>query len=262
MQCFRIIIAYKGTRYFGWQDLGVNEQKATIQASLHKALKKICQYQHCIVSGASRTDAGVHAQGQVAKLSVPMEIDSKKLHSKMNSLLPDDIRIQHCDPCSTSFNPNRDAISKEYHYYFSTELSPNPIFSDIVAPASAPGSSLRMEALDIETMQQACGLFIGKHDFYSFAAQDTKLKSTLRTVFKCEILNAHFAGFNGDIYYLKIIGDGFLKHMVRYIAGVLFDIGRGKLCLKQISETLEGHRKEKLSPKSKAKGLHLIKINY
>ena len=262
MPSFRTLIAYKGTHYYGWQDLGANEQKATVQACLHNVLKTICQYQHCVVAGASRTDAGVHAQGQVAKFTVPMEIGSRKLQNKMNALLPDDIRIQQCSPCPPSFNPNRNSLSKEYHYYFSTQENINPIFSDIVIPISHSHIKQEAGAIDIKAMQQACELFIGKHDFFSFATQDANLKSSIRTVFDCAILKADFAGFNGDIYYLKIIGDGFLKHMVRYIAGTLFELGRGNLSAKQISKALECNRNEKLSPKSKAKGLHLIKINY
>ena len=129
----RLVISYKGTSYFGWQDLGANEQKPTVQASIHQILKKICNYQSCTISAASRTDAGVHAQGQVAKITIPIEIESGKLLLGMNSLLPDDIRILQCEPCAAEFNPNKDSKSKEYHYYFCTDSIYNPVLNDIVA---------------------------------------------------------------------------------------------------------------------------------
>ena len=100
----RLTISYKGTNYFGWQDQGASEQKPTVQASIQQILNKICKYQGCTISAASRTDAGVHAQGQVVKITIPVEIDSGKLLLGMNSLLPDDIRILQCEPCAAEFN--------------------------------------------------------------------------------------------------------------------------------------------------------------
>ena len=129
----RLVISYKGTSYFGWQDLGTSEQKPTVQASIHQILKKICKYQSCTISAASRTDAGVHAQGQVVKITIAIEIESGKLLLGMNSLLPDDIRILQCEPCAAEFNPNKDSKSKEYHYYFCTDPIHNPVLNDFVA---------------------------------------------------------------------------------------------------------------------------------
>ena len=114
----RLVISYKGTRYFGWQEQATGESKPTVQASIHQVLKKICRYQSCTISAASRTDSGVHAQGQVVKITITLAIESGKLLRGMNSLLPDDIRILQCEPCSAEFNPNKDSKSKEYHYYF------------------------------------------------------------------------------------------------------------------------------------------------
>ena len=107
----RLVISYKGTSYFGWQDLGESEQKPTVQASIHQALKIICKYQSCTISAASRTDAGVHAQGQVVKITIAIDIESEKILRGMNSLLPDDIRILQCAPCTAEFNCNKDSKS-------------------------------------------------------------------------------------------------------------------------------------------------------
>jgi len=258
----RLIVSYKGTSYFGWQDVGTSEQKPTIEASIHQVLKKICNYQSCTISSASRTDAGVHAQGQVIKITIALEIESEKLLLGMNSLLPDDIRILQCAPCAEEFNPNKDSKSKEYHYYFCTDTIYNPILNDIVAHIPSNNKASITDSLDIELIQRACKLFIGEHDFYSFARRDASINSTIRTIFSCEILQAQPSTFGNNIYYLKIVGNGFLKQMVRYIAGALFALGRNQLSLSDISEALANQKEEKISSRAKSRGLHLIQICY
>ena len=258
MYYYRLIISYKGTNYFGWQDLGLKEEKPTIQASIYQVLNKICKHQGCTISTASRTDAGVHAQGQVVKITIPLAIKSEKLLLGMNSLLPEDIRILQCQPCPIEFNPNKDSKSKEYHYYFCTNTIYNPVFNDMVA--HIPSNSIDM--LDIHLIKQACKLFIGEHDFYSFAKRDTNMVSTLRTILSCEILQVPSSTFSNEVYYLRIVGKGFLRHMVRYIAGALFAVGRKQLSLSDISEALVHPKEEKISSKAKSRGLHLIQISY
>ena len=258
----RLVISYKGTRYFGWQDLGKNDEKPTVQASIHQALNKICKYQSFTIATASRTDAGVHAQGQVVKATIAIAIESEKLLLGMNSLLPDDIRVLQSTPCAADFNSNKDSKSKEYHYYFCTDPVHNPVLNDVVAHVSPASKPSVAKPLDIELMQHACKLFIGEHDFYSFSKRDTNAGSTLRTIFSCEVLRAQPLTFGNEIYCLKIIGNGFLKHMVRYIAGALFALGRNQISLSAISDALVNHKEEKLSSKAKSHGLHLIQINY
>jgi len=253
----RLVISYKGSNYFGWQDLGPREEKPTVQATLNLVLQKICKYQSCNISTASRTDAGVHAQGQVIKITIPLAIASEKLLLGMNSLLPEDIRILKCEPCPATFNPNRDSKSKEYHYYFCIDPISNPVYNDIVAHITSPRG-----LLDIEVMQEACKYFIGEHDFYNFAKRDTTINTTFRTIFSCEILEAKSSIFGHKIYYIKIVGKGFLRHMVRYIAGALFDIGKKQLSVNDMAEALVIHKEKKVAAKAKAKGLHLIHISY
>ena len=258
----RLVISYKGTSYFGWQDLGTGEQKATVQASIHQILRKICKYQNCTISAASRTDSGVHAQGQVVKITIAIAIESEKLLRGMNSLLPDDIRILQCEPCAAEFNPNTDSKSKEYHYYFCTDPIYNPVLNDFVAHISSDSKASTTGPVDIELMQRACKLFTGGHDFYNFARRDVNIGSTFRTIISCEILQAEPAIFSNNIYYLKIVGNGFLRHMIRYIAGALFALGRNQLSLSDISEALVDHKEKKISPRAKSHGLHLIQICY
>ena len=256
----RLVISYKGTRYFGWQELNVSEEKPTIEASIDHVLTKICKHQSFTISAASRTDAGVHAQGQVLKITIPLLIESEKILLGMNSLLPNDIRVLQCAPCEAKFNSNKDSKNKEYHYYFCTDTVYNPVLNDIIA--HIPSDSKNNPTLDIERMQEACKLFIGEHDFYSFTKRDNTIPSTFRTITRCEILKAESLAFGNDVYCLKIIGKGFLRYMIRYIAGALFEVGKSQLSLSDISEALIHHKEEKLSSRAKSKGLHLIEITY
>ncbi|HIC42919.1 MAG TPA: tRNA pseudouridine(38-40) synthase TruA [Sulfurimonas sp.] len=262
MYYYHLIVSYKGTNYFGWQDLGEKDQRPSIQASIHQILKKICKYQECTISSASRTDAGVHAQGQVVKISIPLSIDSEKLLLGMNSLLPDDIRILQCKSCAPEFNPNKDCKSKEYHYYFCADTVYNPVFNDIVTHIPTNTKNSTTGPLDIQRMQQACKLFIGEHDFYNFAKRDTNISSSFRTIFSCEIVEVPSSSFGNKIYYLKVVGKGFLRYMVRYMAGALFALGKKQLSLNDIEEALLHHKDEKISSRAKSKGLHLIQVSY
>jgi len=254
----RLVVSYKGTHYYGWQDIGEGKEKPTIQAVINQVLQKICKSQGCTIATASRTDAGVHAQGQVIKVTIPLAIDSKKLLLGMNSLLPNDIRILECEPSSKTFNPNKDSKSKEYHYYFSTDTIHNPILGDTVAHIPSDSTN----TLDIALMQEACKLFVGVHDFYSFAKRDTTMTSTFRIIVSCEIVKTQPLAFSNDVYCLKIVGEGFLRYMIRYIAGALFSLGRNEINLSNITEALNSHKKEKLSARAKSCGLHLIHISY
>jgi tRNA pseudouridine38-40 synthase len=258
MYYHRLIISYKGTNYYGWQDIGEGEEKPTIQASIDQVLQKICKSNDCTIATASRTDAGVHAQGQVIKITIPLAINSAKLLLGMNSLLPNDIRILQCELSSKVFNPNQNSKNKEYHYYFCTDTIHNPTCNDTVAHIPSDSTN----SLNIALIKEACKLFVGKHDFYSFAKQDTMMQSTFRTIVSCEIMKMQALTFGNEVYYIKIVGEGFLRYMVRYIAGALFALGRNKISLSDISEALVNHKEGKLSAKAKSRGLHLIEVNY
>jgi len=260
---YQVVVSYDGGNYFGWQDLGDAEEKATVQRAITQALRKICKYADCVVAGASRTDAGVHAQGQVAKFSIPLEITPEKLQLGLNSLLPEDIRIVQCSICDAAFNPNKQSVSKKYRYYFSIDRISSPILSGVVAhvPSKMEGAQSNTQ-LDLETMGQVCELFIGEHDFYSFSGIDKNIASTVRTINSLELKRTDALGLDAEIYYFEIEGDGFLRHMVRYIVGAIFQAGRRAIDSEDIRQALRSRNEQKLSPKAKARGLHLIGITY
>lgn len=254
MHHYKVRVSYKGTNYVGWQSQEAVTEEAdrpTVQTTIHQVLRKISKYQDCSVSGASRTDKGVHAKAQLAKFSIPFDIKAEKLQMGVNALLPNDIRVTECEACGKDFNPSKDSKQKEYHYYFCTSETENPVLSDFVAHVPGP--------LNIDSMIKAARLFEGEHDFTNFCSPSTQASTTIRTVQRCEILKANFGAFSDEVYFIKIVGTGFLKHMVRLISGALFEVGKAKVSLEDISKHLTHNQDEKLSRKARAKGLHLIK---
>ena len=259
MYYFRVTLAYKGTQYFGWQAQSMdtlNEERPTVEGTILNALKKITNYQPCTISAASRTDAGVHAQGQIAKITLPIEITPEHLLMGLNSLMPRDIRILECSPSTKSYQPNRASTSKEYHYYFIAAPLDNAITSDIAV--HLPVHSLAPETLAL--LKAACQLFAGQHDFYNFSSRDKSVTTSVREVFYCDIHQAGFSPLANNMYYFKIIGDGFLKYMIRYLMGALFELAKGRIAIEDIQRYLQQNEARKLCPKAKAKGLHLIKV--
>ena len=114
----------------------------------------------------------------------------------------------------------------------------------------------------LETMRQACGLFVGEHDFYSFAVNNKQVKSTVRKILRLELRQTNFSDITNNTHYFEIEGDGFLRQMVRYIVGALFALARGDVDVAEIDAALRQHNENKLSAKAKARGLHLVQINY
>jgi len=259
MYYYRVTIAYKGTRYFGWQAQAVDtsrEAKPTVEGTILKTLKKMANHQPCTISGASRTDAGVHAQGQIAKLILPIAIKPEHLLLGLNTALPVDIRILDCVPSTKAYQPTKTGISKEYHYYFSDATVENVAISDIAANLPINCDDPKVLAI----LRSACRLFVGHHDFYSFSSRDKGIAGTSREIFYCNIEQANFSPLADNMYYLKVVGDGFLKYMVRYVMGALSDLAAGRITLADILCHLQQHQEQKLSPRAIAKGLHLINI--
>ena len=259
MYYLRAIVAYRGTGYFGWQAQSADtscESRPTIEGTILNCLKTITNHQPCTISAASRTDGGVHAQGQVAKITLPVDISGEHLRLGLNSLLPADIRIVECKPSAKTYQPSRSCISKEYHYYFSIGSVHNVATGDIVQ--HLPMNNTKQDG--IASLRSACKMFVGQHDFYNFSGGDKTDSSNIRKIFYCDIHKASFLPLADDIYYLKIIGDGFLKYMVRYLMGALYALAQGRITSDDIARYLQQPQPDKLSAKVKSKGLHLIHI--
>lgn len=259
---YKLIIQYQGTNFFGWQmQSGGPTPVATIQGTLHHALTVLAKTSMVKTLGSGRTDAGVHAYGQVVKVSLPLAIDPEGLRRGLNSILPASIRIAEASLVEASFHPIRDAHSKEYLYLFQTgENEILPFFQSFVAPAP--------KRLDWGKMQQAASCFLGEHDFCNFFTVGSDTPHTRRRILELEIIPAYSLQFFPAVEYkvsaIRIVGNGFLKNMVRLITGALWNLGAGKFELDQLDFALNSATKlaDKLGPVAPAHGLYLWRVNY
>ena len=251
---YRLTIQYKGTRYLGWQ-IQAEGAGITVQGELNKALTNISKAKaHSMGSG--RSDAGVHALGQVVKASIELEIDPEKLLKALNGHLPEDIRVIEAKLCAHDFMPTVDAVSKEYQYRFTSTRQPTALQNDFIG-------NYPFE-VDIEKMRQACQLLIGEHDFANYFCQGTEVSSTVREIFECEIITvaqAHW-GMLPAHHIFRIVGNGFLKQMVRLLMGAVWNVGRGKISLEEFESSLTSVKTERMGATAPPQGLYMVRVNY
>ncbi len=240
----KLTIEYTGTRFSGWQR---QPGRLTIQEKIEDALFKIFRHK-TILYGASRTDAGVHAEGQVAHLIPPKNLPKMDYVRMLNSNLPEDIRIVSGEPVSDSFHARESAQSKLYEYYILNQSKPSK--------KSSSTAWWVPDALDIEPMNDACQYLIGEHDFTSFQSSGSQTQTTLRT-----ILEAAWRE-EDDFLIFGIKGTGFLKFMVRNIVGTLCLVGRGKISPSDFKNILEKKNRSTAGATAPACGLVLKKIYY
>ncbi len=252
---YRLVLQYKGTNYLGWQ-IQPSHYGKTIQGELNNALKIISKSEDIRSLGSGRTDAGVHALGQVVKVSIPLEIEAVKLIPALNIKLPDDIRVISSNQCDDDFMPTIQAKSKEYNYRFTSTKFFTALQNELIT--NYPYS------LDLEKMQNACKLLVGRHDFVNFYTEGTEVNSTIREIYHCEItkISGHEWDFLPEHYNFKIVGNGFLKQMVRMLVGAIWNIGRGKVSLEQFETALSGLKMDRLAPVAPPQGLYLVCVNY
>jgi len=252
---YRLVIQYKGTCYLGWQVQPESAGK-TIQGELNKALKAVSKSEEVRSIGSGRTDAGVHALGQVVKVSIPLSIAPGNLLRAINVNLPLDIKVISVTISNEEFLPTVHANSKEYHYRFTCDRMHMALQNDFVA-------NFPFE-IDLSLMREACKILIGKHDFLNFYTEGTDVSSTIREVFECEILEISNSGWEmlPTHYALRIVGSGFLKQMVRLLVGAIWNVGRGKITLEQFKASLGPAKTERLGPVAPPQGLYMICVNY
>jgi tRNA pseudouridine38-40 synthase len=265
---WQLTLAYDGTDYSGWQ---VQPGECTIQGELQAALGRTVG-ESPLPQGSGRTDAGVHALGQVASFVLQAPIPADNLRRALNRTLPAAIRILEAKPAPDTFHARHSAVAKTYEYRVFREMICPPIFARYVLACPWP--------MEFEKMQRAAGLLEGEHDFLSFAATDPDLgirilrsgsrgfdpdaaheeKSSIRTIFsstweqqKCEA---------GDLLVYRVRGSGFLHHMVRNLVGTLIDVGRGRTNVEDIPEILAARSRAAAGPTAPAQGLFLHSVEY
>lgn len=242
---YKMVIAYDGSRYNGWQKQG--NTKDTIQGKLEKVLEKL-EGREVEVIGAGRTDAGVHALGQVANVKLESKINGETLLQYLNQYLPEDIAVLSVKEVPMRFHSRLNATEKTYLYRIYRSEIPNPFIRKYTVTIT--------EKLDIEKMRMAAELLIGEHDFKSFCSLKKSKKSTIRTLYSITIEEIE------EEIRISVRGNGFLYHMVRIIVGTLLEVGTGKKKPEEIEQILEKGERQAAGKTAPAHGLFLKEVKY
>lgn len=244
MKRIKLEVAYDGTNYYGWQ---LQPGKVTIEGMVNKALSELLR-EDIKVIGASRTDSGVHAKGNVAVFDSHTRIPAEKICYALNQRLPWDIRVQSSVEVPIDFHPRKVASKKTYEYcILNTRIS---------IPTNRLYSYFVYYDLDIRAMEEAGSYLVGEHDFKSFCSVRTQVTDTVRRIYKLGVEK------NGDMIKITVTGNGFLYNMVRIIVGTLIEVGRGMKKPEDIKAMLEGLDRSLTGPTAPAHGLTLLEIEY
>lgn len=240
-----LIIEYEGTRYHGFQ---LQPRLPTIQRELERALGKLTGSRRRVVA-ASRTDAGVHARGQVVSFRTGSSLPAPTFVTGLNHYLPEDIAVRAAYRVDDSFHVQRDAVSREYSYYV--------LNSQTRSPLGRVTSYLVSGRLDIEAMNGACRLLLGEHDLVSFASRmEVGERSTLRNILRAGVVR------EDEMVVFNVVANSFLPHQVRNTVGLLLRVGLSKMGASEVRDIIEARKPGLAGPTIPACGLCLIRVNY
>lgn len=244
MRRIALTVQYDGTDYAGFQ---LQPHQRTIQGELQAALSELLQHQVRII-GAGRTDAGVHAMGQVVSLQTDNPIPDENLLRATNNVLPASIVLTRCATVTDAFHPCYDAVAKLYSYKIVNRRLRSPFLNRYAWLVPGP--------LDGEAMSAGAEALIGEHDFTSFAAAGRTTETTVREVFGVRVER------DGDLLTIWAAGSGFLYMMVRIIVGTLVEVGKGALDVSDVARILECRDRSQAGPTAPPHGLCLVKVEY
>lgn len=251
MKNYKMLLQYDGSRYDGWQKQGNTEN--TIQGKLEHVLGRMVG-SPVEVMGSGRTDAGVHALGQIANAKLNTELSAEEICDYLNRYLPDDIAVLQVEEAPQRFHSRLNAVGKTYLYRI--ETAPKKMVFERKYIYGL-GERLGAEAtLDLEAMKKAAGLLCGTHDFRSFCSNKNGKKSTVRTVESIEVTRT------GTKLEIRMTGNGFLYNMVRIVVGTLIETGLGKRSPESVAEILEAGNRQKAGYTAPPEGLFLEKVFY
>ena len=260
MRTFRVVLAYDGTDFVGWQRQAAG---VSIQGLLEDALRELDE-RDVTVTGAGRTDAGVHALGQVAAFSVARTLDAHTVVRAINARLPDTVRVLSAEEVPSSFRARGDARAKTYQYRIWNGHVVSPFERRYVWHVPGP--------LDVEAMRTAAQRLEGMHDFAAFQTAGSDAQTTVREIYSlqiadCRLQNAwanqqSISNLQSAIITVEIIGSGFLRHMVRAIAGTLVEVGRRHRPPEWMADVLASRDRGQAGPTAPASGLFLVSVTY
>jgi tRNA pseudouridine38-40 synthase len=249
VRTLKLTLAYDGTAYAGWQ---VQPGQTTVQVVLEVAVEKVTtRAARTIASG--RTDAGVHALGQVVSLRTDSELALDVLRRALNAELPEDVAVLEVSQAADDFHPIRDAVRKRYRYV----IHDGPV-RDVFRRRYC--WSYRHGRLDEQAMSRAAKALLGKHDFSSFETRGAEREHSVRTIF--ELIVERGRGGQGDFITIEVEADGFLYNMVRAIVGTLVEVGRGAQEESWVGEVLQATDRRTAGPTAPPEGLFLVKVEY
>lgn len=244
MKRVKLIVAYDGTNYCGWQ---IQQNGITVEEVLNRTISELVGEQIAVI-GASRTDSGVHAMGNVAVFDTESRIPAEKMSFALNQRLPEDIRIQESCEVAPDWHPRYCDTRKTYEYRILNRR--------FAIPTQRLYSHFFYYPLDVAKMQQAADYLVGEHDFKSFCSTRTQVENTVRTIYFLHVVK------EGDMIRIQINGNGFLYNMVRIIVGTLLKVGTGLYPPEHVKEILEAKDRRLAGPKAEARGLTLMEIEY
>ena len=243
-RCLVLWIEYAGTNFHGWQ---TQPGQRTVQSEIEDALTKMCG-EPVRVIGSGRTDAGVHAWGQVAHFHTRSRIEPYKVRIGLNTMMGRDVSIFDCREAPGGFHAQFDAVRKTYRYRILNRRSPSAIRSPYVWHVR--------KRLDTGAMRQAADILEGEHDFASFCREKGRPEDTVRRLERLSVERA------GDEVVIEATAEGFLRHMVRNLAGVLVEVGRGEREAASVREVLEGRNRALAGVNAPPQGLALVGVDY
>jgi len=242
-----LTVSYDGTRYHGWQ---IQDGQVTVESVLNEELSRLLG-ENIEIIGASRTDAGVHAMGNVAVFDTESRIPPEKISYALNNSLPEDIIIQSSREVPSDFHPRKTDCNKTYEYKIWN--------ADFIQPFNRRYTHFVHRDIDVDAMKAACGAFIGEHDFTSFCSVKTQVMDHVRTIYSLEVIPDEK---DSRLITIRVKGNGFLYNMVRIIAGTLIEIGEGRKEPDCIAGIIEKKDRYAAGPTAPAKGLTLVEIRY
>ena len=244
MKRVKMIVAYDGTNYCGWQ---LQNNGVTIEEVLNKALTDLLKEPVAVI-GASRTDSGVHSEGNVAVFDTENRMPADKICFALNQRLPDDIRVLQSEEVSPDYHPRKQNCVKTYEYRIMNRK--------IEIPTMRLYSYFCYFPLDVELMKKGAAYLVGEHDFKSFCTARGQAEETVRTIYSLDVEKS------GDLITLRIKGSGFLYNMVRIIAGTLMKVGMGVYPPEHVEKILDARNRNEAGPKAAARGLTLMSLEY
>jgi tRNA pseudouridine38-40 synthase len=246
----RLVIEYAGDAFAGWQ---IQPDARTVQGELERALAAITR-ETIRVHGASRTDAGVHALGQVVSFSTSYDRPLRRLIRGLNAVLPDDVAVVEAEEVAPDFHARFSAQGKRYRYRILRSATPSPL--------EATRALHEPRALDLQAMQVAADALTGRYDFKAFVSRPDGDGDCTRTLFRVDVASRPLERADGELVTVEVEGDGFLYKMVRTIVGTLLQVGRGERPPASLPGLLQCQDRRQAGPTAPAHGLTLVRVFY